>query len=131
MAAPGLGTLGWWLIALVFVTVLVVFRGAIDGGFVYDDFPRIVEAEGRIASIWPPSWLVDGQRPVVRLSLALNHMVSNHRKQRSGGCRSENGGSLRCGTRTHLREWVRQTSECKGVIWFRMCCEGTFRHSPI
>lgn len=74
-AAPGLGPLGWWLMALVFVTVLAVFRGAIDGGFVYDDIPRIVEAEGRIASIWPPSWLFDGQRPVVRLSLVLNHVV--------------------------------------------------------
>ena len=75
VTALGLGPLGWGLIAVVFVTVLVVFRGALDGGFVYDDFPRIVEAEGRITSIWPPAWMSDGQRPVVRLSLALNHLA--------------------------------------------------------
>ena len=75
MTALGLGPLGWGLIAVVFVTVLVVFRGALEGGFVYDDFPRIVEAEGRITSIWPPAWMSDGQRPVVRLSLALNHLA--------------------------------------------------------
>ena len=71
----GSGVAGWWVSGLVFVMVLVVFRGALEGGFVYDDFPRIVEAEGRMTSIWPPIWMVDGQRPVVRLSLALNHLA--------------------------------------------------------
>ena len=64
---------GWWIAGLVCVIVLVVFHGALQGEFVYDDFPRIVEAESRLTTLWPPSWLSDGQRPVVRLSLALNH----------------------------------------------------------
>ncbi|MDG2134516.1 MAG: tetratricopeptide repeat protein [Phycisphaerales bacterium] len=73
--AVGFGAVGWALAGLLFVTVLVAFRGGLEGDFVYDDFPRIVDAESRITAIWPPAWIADGQRPVVRLSLVLNHLA--------------------------------------------------------
>ena len=59
----------------VMLAVLAVFWSSLEAGFVYDDLPRIVQAEGRLGSIWPPDWLFDGQRPVVQLSLVLNHMA--------------------------------------------------------
>ncbi len=58
----------------VMIVVLSFHRSALDAGFVFDDRVRIVEMESTIDRLWPPSaWLQDTQRPVVRLSLALNH----------------------------------------------------------
>ena len=71
----GIGTVEWGFAVLLVLTVLLAFRGALEAGFVYDDFPRIVDVEGRITSLWPPVWITDGQRPVVRLTLVINHLL--------------------------------------------------------
>lgn len=65
----------WALIgaAIVAVCIFVVFRSALNAEFVFDDHPRIVEAEKELDTIWPPDWIGGGQRPAVRFSLAVNH----------------------------------------------------------
>ncbi len=66
--------------SLVGVAVLVTFCvvaawwGALDARFVFDDIVRIVHAEERLAWPWTVAdLLARSQRPLVDLSLALNH----------------------------------------------------------
>ncbi|MEY2795190.1 MAG: repeat-containing protein YrrB [Planctomycetota bacterium] len=62
--------------ALLAVTVLVAWSGAIAVGFVFDDIPRIARNETAIDALWPPSeWLFGNQRPLVQGSLALNYAL--------------------------------------------------------
>jgi len=59
---------------LVVLLVVIVWRGAFGAGFVFDDRVAILRGEASIDALWPPSeWLLGTQRPLVQLSLALNH----------------------------------------------------------
>lgn len=58
------------------VVVAVAHLGALEGAFVFDDVARIVRSEDRIAGLWPPGeWVFGTQRPLVELSLAVNHAL--------------------------------------------------------
>ena len=61
---------------VVWLAVLVLWRGALSAGFVFDDIVRIVGEERFIVAPWT-SWqaVAVGQRPLVQLSLGLNHAL--------------------------------------------------------
>lgn len=67
------------------VATLLVFYPGLEGGFVFDDFPNLVRAEGWKAASLGPSSLLDamrsgqtseGGRPLAMLSFAVNHALS-------------------------------------------------------
>jgi len=64
----------WWLPALVLVAIgIAAYFNSFQGVFLFDDEPAIV-FHSRIRQLWPP-WplLVEVPRPILYLSLALNH----------------------------------------------------------
>jgi Flp pilus assembly protein TadD len=61
---------------LVSACVVAVWWGALGAGFVFDDIVRIVHAEERLAWPWTAAELLAAtQRPLVDLSLAINHAI--------------------------------------------------------
>ncbi len=64
------------LAAGIWLMVLVAWRGALGADFVFDDIVRILGEERLIVAPWN-SWqtMVSGQRPLVQLSLGLNHLL--------------------------------------------------------
>src|SRR5688572_7547048 len=84
-ACGGRSKFVWWTAALLALVVSVIYSGALDSPFIFDDFNSIQSNE-TIVSLWP-LWASDGPRgplntplgapttarPVVNLSLALNY----------------------------------------------------------
>jgi Flp pilus assembly protein TadD len=61
---------------LLVAAVCAAWAGALSAGFVFDDVARIARDEPAIATLWPPStWLLETQRPLVQLSLAVNYAL--------------------------------------------------------
>ncbi|MFM1823632.1 MAG: hypothetical protein RI967_1898 [Planctomycetota bacterium] len=70
----GAAFVGWWSPAVVVAATLAAHAGAWRGDFVFDDRIAILRNESSIDALWPPTeWLLGTQRPIVQLSLALNH----------------------------------------------------------
>jgi hypothetical protein len=80
-----LTTLHRWLLAAAFIATLAVYWSGLQGGFIFDDYPNIVDNHG----VQPPdasfSSLVnaalsspasDFKRPLASLSFAVNYLVS-------------------------------------------------------
>lgn len=76
---------GWWLLCAAFVVTLAVYWPGLSGGFLFDDYPNIVENHG----VQPPdtrfSSLVGAalsspsselKRPLASLSFAANYLVT-------------------------------------------------------
>ncbi len=63
-------------VILVAMTV-IAHANSFAGVFVFDDIIRIVQEE-RIRRLWPIRPLLSGERPVVDLSLAVNHALGGH-----------------------------------------------------
>ena len=57
------------------LTAAAAYANSFAGVFLFDDIIRIVE-EPRIQRLWPVGPLLTGERPVVDLTLAINHAVS-------------------------------------------------------
>lgn len=56
--------------------VTLLWRPTFSAGFVFDDRVAILRGESSIDALWPPSeWLLGTQRPLVELSLAVNHAL--------------------------------------------------------
>jgi len=66
-----------WLAVIVIVAGLVAYWNSFDGQFVLDDYQRIIENEQikHISPLW--DLIAHSRRPVVTLSLAMNHAVGN------------------------------------------------------
>lgn len=71
-------------LAALLLTAVIYFPG-LTGGFVFDDFPNIVENPAlRVSDLTPKSWMQaawaspssDLQRPLASLSFAINHYFS-------------------------------------------------------
>ena len=67
---------GLILAAAVWIVVLLTWRAALKADFVFDDVVRIMGEERLIVAPWD-SWraMVAGQRPLVQLSLGMNHYL--------------------------------------------------------
>lgn len=63
-----------WLGLLLVVAGAAVYCNSLDGVFLFDDLPNIVERE-RIRSLLPVGPLLAARRPVVELSLAVNYAL--------------------------------------------------------
>lgn len=64
-----------WSPLIVLLAGLAVYANSLQGAFIFDDTPWIVENE-RIRQLWPPAAVLGGTaRPVVQVSLALNYAV--------------------------------------------------------
>jgi len=71
---PSLTRLTLSMCALVAITV-ILYTNSLHAPFIFDDLPRIVDNES-IRALWPiDGWLHDSRRPVVSLTLALNHAL--------------------------------------------------------
>jgi len=77
--------LGWWILLVAFVLTLAVYWPGLSGGFLFDDYPNIVDNHG----VQPPnasfSSLVGAalsspssefKRPLASLSFAANYLIS-------------------------------------------------------
>ena len=66
----------WWSPAVVVTATLLAHAGAWRAGFVFDDRIAILRNESSIDALWPPTeWMLGTQRPIVQLSLAVNHAL--------------------------------------------------------
>ena len=63
-----------WLGLLLVIAGAAVYFNSLDGVFLFDDLPNIVERE-RIRSLSPVGPLLAARRPVVELSLAVNYAL--------------------------------------------------------
>ncbi|MBM3317752.1 MAG: tetratricopeptide repeat protein [Candidatus Eisenbacteria bacterium] len=81
--APTDGKRTWpWAPALLALAVAAAYAGSLQGPFVFDDIPNIVD-NPTIRSLWPPQRVLVppadsgiASRPIVNLTLALNHALS-------------------------------------------------------
>lgn len=65
-----------WSPLLVLAATIAAHAGALGGGFVFDDRIAILRNESSIDALWPPGeWMLGTQRPLVQLSLAVNHAL--------------------------------------------------------
>jgi len=62
------------IVALLAVATLAAYADSFSAAFVFDDRPHIF-ANDRIQSVFPLSKTLSGRRPLVDLTLALNHAV--------------------------------------------------------
>jgi len=76
---------GWWLLLAAFVVTLAVYWPGLSGGFLFDDYPNIVDNHGVQPSNASFSSLVGAalsspssefKRPLASLSFAANYLVS-------------------------------------------------------
>ena len=78
VGAEGRGRSAWGpvLAVVLWVVAVVTWRSALEADFVFDDVVRIIGEERLIVAPWD-SWdvLVCGQRPLVQLTLGLNHSL--------------------------------------------------------
>lgn len=66
----------FWPTLLIAVTALGAYGNSFGGPFIFDDHLHITN-NPRIRNLWPPWEIIAGTpRPVVYLSLALNHFIS-------------------------------------------------------
>lgn len=75
--AGGKTTSGWlpWILVLVGA---IVYGNSLKGPFVFDDLKQIVN-EQSICNLWPVlPVLKDSNRPIVKLSLAMNYAIGGH-----------------------------------------------------
>src|SRR5688572_22685515 len=76
-------TPSWWCLALIVVAALAAYHNSFNGPFVFDDASSIV-TNPTIRRLWPLSETLAGPttnvtaqgRPLLNLSLALNHAIS-------------------------------------------------------
>lgn len=77
--------LGWWLLLTAFVLTLVVYWPGLSGGFLFDDYPNIVDNHGVQPQNASFSALIDAalsspssefKRPLASLSFAANYLIS-------------------------------------------------------
>lgn len=82
---PSKNRTGWWLLLAAFIVTLAVYWPGLSGGFLFDDYPNIVDNPG----VQPPnasfSSLVGAalsspssefKRPLASLSFAANYLIS-------------------------------------------------------
>ncbi len=76
---------GWWLLLAAFVVTLAVYWPGLSGGFLFDDYPNIVDNHGVQPSNASFSSLVGAalsspssefKRPLASLSFAANYLIS-------------------------------------------------------
>src|SRR5262249_35124154 len=75
-SAPGANKLVFWLFPLLIVVAgIAAYAAGLDGVFLLDDKPRILNAT-HIRELWPP-WtaMARTSRPPVELTLALNYAL--------------------------------------------------------
>ncbi len=65
---------GWRILLPLTVAVvgLSVYLSSFEGAFLFDDAAHILHNH-RMLELWPPTKLLSGRRPVVDLTLAINH----------------------------------------------------------
>lgn len=63
----------WLFRLLVGATIAIVYANALNATFVFDDL-EYVDRPGS-STLWPPNWL-RASRPLLRLSLAINHQFA-------------------------------------------------------
>jgi protein O-mannosyl-transferase len=80
--APGGAARGYLAPLLIVVAVVAAYANSLGGPFVFDDVQNILE-NPTLRSLWPPQRVLFppagfgiASRPIVNLSLALNHAVS-------------------------------------------------------
>lgn len=76
---------GWWLLLAAFVVTIAVYLPGLSGGFLFDDYPNIVDNHGVQPSNASFSSLVGAalsspssefKRPLASLSFATNYLIS-------------------------------------------------------
>ncbi len=85
IAATRSSPLGWWLLLAAFVLTLVVYWSGLSGGFLFDDYPNIVENRGvqptnasfsSLAGAALSSPSSEFKRPLASLSFAANYLAT-------------------------------------------------------
>ena len=75
----------WWAALSAPLLVFAVYWPGVDGGFVFDDFPNLVDnASLRVTGLQPSAWIAAAfsseagtlQRPLSMLSFAANHVFT-------------------------------------------------------
>ncbi len=64
----------WWPPVALVALIVVVYANGLEGVFLFDDTYRIVDNPG-IRSLWPITPLLNNDRPLVELSLAVNYAI--------------------------------------------------------
>lgn len=72
--------------ALLLIAGVAVYANSFEGVFLFDDVHAILN-NPRIRQLWPPGRILDAERPVVELSLALNFVAGG---LRTGGYHAVN-----------------------------------------
>ena len=82
---PSKNRTGWWLLLAAFIVTLAVYWPGLSGGFLFDDYPNIVDNPGVQPSNASFSSLVGAalsspssefKRPLASLSFAANYLIS-------------------------------------------------------
>lgn len=60
--------------ALVVIAGVIAYAGSLRGPFIFDDIPAIPENPA-IRQLWPLSPILQSNRPVIELTLAINHAL--------------------------------------------------------
>jgi hypothetical protein len=85
LPTPTINRTGWWLLLAAFVLTIAVYWPGLFGGFLFDDYPNIVDNHGVQPSNASFSSLVGAalsspssefKRPLASLSFAANYLIS-------------------------------------------------------